>query len=88
MTQEKQVNEYKGFSLFNDVDEAPLRTHNRARILANIAQDNTNKLKRISANGAGLIMGYFLRVPEGERASVRDAFATLMKKDGYELSKV
>lgn len=85
MSQEKQVNEYKGFSLFNDVEDAVLRTFNRARILANIAEDYTNKHKRISAGGAGLIIGYFDKVPQEDRKSVKEKFAELMKGNGYAL---
>ena len=85
MSQEKQVNEYKGFSLFNDVEDESLRTFNRARILANIAEDYTNKFKRISAGGAGLIIGYFDKIPSIERNSVKNKFAEIMKGNGYAL---
>jgi len=85
MSQEKQVNEYKGFSLFNDVEDGVLRTYNRARILANIAEDYTNKYKRISAGGAGLIIGYFSKVPDNERKEVKEKFADIMKGNGYAL---
>ena len=83
---EKQVNEYKGFSLFNDVEDTALRTFNRARILVNIAEDYTNKHKRISAGGAGLIIGYFNQVPLAERTVVKNKFAELMQGNGYALT--
>lgn len=82
---EKQVNEYKGFSLFNDVEDVNLRTFNRARILVNIAEDYTNKQKRISGGGVGLIIGYFNQVPLAERSPVKNKFAELMKGNGYAL---
>ena len=85
MTQEKQVNEYKGFSLFNDVEDVTLRTYNRARVLSNIAEDYTNKLKRVSPGGAALIIGYFDKIVIDERNGVKEQFKNIMKGKGYAL---
>lgn len=73
---------YKGFSLFNDISDAALRTRNRAVTLANIAEDNTEK-KRINMKGAGLIIGYFNSLPMHERNSVKDAFRENMQSRGF-----
>lgn len=75
---------YKGFDLFNDIEDDALRTRNRAVVLTNMAEDYT-KDRRISPKGAGLILGYVQAIPEGERKSVRDAFVVNMNQKGYVL---
>lgn len=75
---------FKGFSLFNDVEDEQLQTFNRARILVNIAQDNT-KDKKITFKGSALVLGYFNSIPEKCREAVKNEFAKLMQKEGYAL---
>lgn len=75
---------FKGYSLFNDIEDSELRNRNRAVILANIAQDST-KNRIISAKGASLILGYFGLVPPEERADVQARFAKNMADRGYAL---
>lgn len=79
-------NEFKGFSLFNDVDDITLRTANRARVMANMAEDHTNKEKRINAKGASLILGYFNLIPKEERIIAKDKFEAEMNSRGFALS--
>ena len=83
---ENQSNEYKGFSLFNDIEDGALRTRNRAVVLCNIAEDYTNKERMINAKGASLIIGYFDKIPPEERNSVKDKFASTMLERGYKLA--
>lgn len=83
MTQ--QANEYKGFGLFNDIEDAELRNRNRAVVLANLAEDNMSKDGRISPKGAGLVMGYFNAIPEAERANVFERFKTNLNERGFTL---
>ena len=73
---------YKGFELFNDIEDQALRTRNRAVVLANMADDHT-KNKMISPNGAGLMLGYFSQIPETERKEVQDAFVKNIKERGF-----
>lgn len=75
---------FKGFSLFNDVEDKELRQRNRAVVLANIAADNT-KNKLISPKGASLVLGYFGLIPEEDRLDVKVRFAEEMKHRGYAL---
>lgn len=82
MTQ--QVNEYKGFSLFNDLEDKALRCRNRAVMLSNMAT-NHSKDQRISAQGTSLILNYFHLIPSEERSTVRDLFMTEMKQRGFYL---
>ena len=81
MTQEYV--EYKGFSLFFDIEDSALRNRNQAVVLANMAESNS-KNRRITPNGAGLIIGYFDRIPKEERKTVYDKFVVEMKARGFE----
>lgn len=81
MTQEYV--EYKGFSLFFDIEDTDLRSRNQAVVLANMAESNS-KNRRITPNGAGLIIGYFDRIPKEERKTVYDKFVVEMKARGFE----
>ncbi len=81
MTQEYV--EYKGFSLFFDIEDSALRSRNQAVVLANMAESNS-KNRRITPNGAGLIIGYFDKIPKEERKSVYDKFVVEMKSRGFE----
>jgi hypothetical protein len=79
-----QTNDYKGFSLFNDIDDSSLRNRNRAVVLANIAENNA-KNRLISANGLSLIMGYFNNLPKEQREELIPEFTQHMKERGFEL---
>ncbi len=76
-------NEFKGYSLFNDVEDVELRNRNRAVILANIMEDNLTAKKKVTGKGSTLILGYFLNVPEVDRKSVRDKFAKAITERGF-----
>lgn len=78
-------NEFKGFSLFSDIEDIRLRTRNRAVVLCNIAEDNMRE-RRISPKGFSLILGYFGVIPDEEKNMVKDAFANQMKERGYVLA--
>jgi hypothetical protein len=75
---------FKGFSLFNDIEDAELRNRNRAVILCNIASDNTRN-KLISAKGGSLILGYFGLIPPEERDVVQNKFKKEMELRGFVL---
>lgn len=77
-----QRDNFKGFSLFNDVEDVSLQTQNRARVLFNIAEDHI-KSKRINQKGVALILGYFNCIPEEDRLSVQTRFKDLMLKNGF-----
>ena len=75
--------EFKGFSLFHDIDDRDLRTRNQAVVLANMAE-SSSKSKKISANGMGLIIGYFDKIEPEDRETVRGKFMAFMKERGFE----
>ena len=77
-------NDYKGFCLFNDVADLELRIRNQAQVLTNIAQDNVREQK-ISAKGAGLILGYFGLIDPNDRADVQETFKRNMLANGFVL---
>jgi hypothetical protein len=76
--------EYKGFSLFSDIEDNALRTRNRAVVLANMAE-GSSKNRKISPNGMALIIGYFDKIPKEERRPVMEHFIISMKERGFEL---
>lgn len=75
--------DYKGYSLFSDINDAVLKARNRATILANIAEDNMDKEKRISGKGAVLMLGYMSAIPLDERKEVAAKFAENMNQRGF-----
>lgn len=76
------MNNYKGFDLFNDIEDEALRNRNRAVVMANIVEDNT-KAKRINAKGAGLLIGYFNAIVSEDKRNVRKLFEEFVKQRGY-----
>ena len=79
------MTQYKGFELFEDIEDTALRNRNRAVMLTNLAADNT-KNRLISPKGAALILGYFQQVPEEDRNDVRERFKKDMTDRGYILA--
>lgn len=78
------VNEFMGYSLFNDIDDVELRTRNQAVILANIAENGTDKTtKKITPKTAALILNYFKNVYDKDKAVVQTKFAKFMKERSY-----
>lgn len=78
-------NDYKGFALFNDIEDEALRVRNRGVVLANIAADNMTG-STINGKGAALVLGYFNQVPEHERSKVKKAFVDNMLSRGFKLA--
>jgi hypothetical protein len=76
---------YKGFSLFNDIEDTFLRNRNRAVVLTNLASDHT-KERKISNKGAALILGYFNALPAEDRKDVQEKFKANMESKGYVLA--
>lgn len=77
---------YKGFALFNDIEDAELRDRNRAIVMANMAQDHS-KNNLITPNGAGLILGYWNAIPKEQRGNAMPKFLEQMKARGFHMVK-
>lgn len=73
------INEIRGYSLFNAVEDLTLRTYNRARVMKNMMQDHSDKEKNVSEKGSNLIYQYFTHIPEAERGAVHTKLAELLK---------
>ena len=80
------MNEYKGFSLFNDIEDVNLRNRNRAVVLSNIASDHS-KNRKITPGSAGLILGYFKEIPDEDKMDVQNRFVKEMNLRGFHLVK-
>jgi hypothetical protein len=78
-------NDFKGFSLFNDIEDYVLRVRNRAVTLANMAEDNSEK-GLINVKGVAYILGYFKMVPEDEREDVQTKFKSTMAERGFRIT--
>lgn len=80
------MSNYKGYALFDDIEDAELRTRNRAVVMANMYEDNPDLQNRDSTSkkGALLIFGYMDKVPEAERSSLITAFHKQMEERGYQ----
>ena len=76
------MNEFKGYSLFTDIEDADLRTRNQAVVMANMVEQNTRD-KKITPRGASLILGYFYKLPEQDKAVTQEKFAQRCKEMGY-----
>lgn len=65
---------YKGYSLFNGVEDFSLKSRNRGVLIANMVEEhfdtNTN---RVSTRGLALILGYFNEIPSLERKAAHNA---------------
>lgn len=77
------TNEFKGYGLFNDVEDKEIQIYNRARTLVNIMEDHSEQApdsneKVITGKGALLCIGYFNSLPEDDRAAVHSKTAALI----------
>lgn len=77
------MNEFKGYSLFNDIEDVDLRTRNQAVVMANMVEQNTRD-KKITPKGASLILGYFSKVKKEDRPITHNKFEQRCKEIGYE----
>ena len=77
--------DFRGFSLFSDIEDYVLRVRNRAVVLTNMAEDNSQS-SLINAKGVALILGYFQQVPEDEREDLTAKFKTTMAERGFRIT--
>jgi hypothetical protein len=69
----EEVKTYKGYSLFNDIENFSLRSKNRGVIMVNMIEENFDKtVKKVSTRGLSLVVGYFTSIPELERKAAHD----------------
>lgn len=82
MQNEKQAQQVKGYSLFNDIEDRDLRIRNRAVVLTNIMEDGFTQ-GRVSSKAALIIMNYFHHVPEEEKDETLALFQQKAKERGF-----
>jgi len=73
---------YKSISLFNDIEDLSLRQRNRAVVMANMSEQYC-KNGKISAKGAGLVLGYFDEIPKNERKQLQELYEQEMIHRGF-----
>lgn len=74
------VNQYKGYSLFNDVEDKVSQTYNRARVMKNMMLDHSDTNKVVSDIGQTMLMTYFTHIPESDRQAVHTKLAELLQQ--------
>ncbi len=80
------MDNFKGYSLFNDIKDETLQERNRAVVMCNIYEDNPHLSDKTttSKKGALLIFGYMDKVPEEKRAALITTFHAQMETRGYQ----
>jgi hypothetical protein len=80
---EETVNTYKGYPLFNDLEDFPLRSKNRGVIMANICEEHLNRERtKVSPKGLGLVLGYFNQIIPMERTAAKFALEACLTERG------
>lgn len=75
-------NNYRGFGLFNEVEDKELQSYNRGRILVNIMEDNSDKDRNVNMKGVALVAGYFQQIPQEDREGVKTQVEQQLVKKG------
>lgn len=73
---------YKGYDLFNDIEDKALQARNRAVVMANMIEPHV-KDGRLTERGTHLALGYFGSIPEEDRKALYKAFEQQCKDRGY-----
>jgi hypothetical protein len=87
MKENETLSEYRGSSLFNDIEDATLRNHNRGAILANMVEDGMNGSK-IKHSATADVIGYFANIPEEDRKDSLDAMEAQLKERNIKVMDV
>lgn len=81
-------NNFKGFSLFNEVEDSTMRAYNRARLMVSMMEDNVDKVtKKVTAKGSHLVLQYFAQIPENERVDATKQVELIFQKKGINVSE-
>ena len=78
------MDHFKGFGLFNDVEDKSLQAFNRGRMMVNIVMDHS-KNGKFNVKGVALSTGYMNALPKGERRAALEEFIRLLEKKGFKL---
>jgi len=76
------MDNYKGYSLFNDVHDEELQQRNRAVVMSNIYEDHIDGQK-VNQRGGTLIFGYLDKIEVAQRKALVEEFHKQMGLRGY-----
>lgn len=72
---------FKGFSLFKDLEDKDLQAYNRARIMWNIMEDHVDpKTRAVNPKGGHLVLSYFEAIPEDERKVAQEKLQAIFQE--------
>ncbi len=74
---------YKGYHLFNLVDDLETRANNRGAMMCNIYEEFSRADGRSTPHAMSLILGYFNEVPVDERERSVEFFKVIAKERGF-----
>lgn len=83
--QDTDSRSFKGYSLFDDVQDISLRARNRAVVMANIIESNVNIRGIIKLSAAKDALEYFSKIPKEERTEVYSFLSNEMNSRGISL---
>ena len=83
---QNKENEYKDFSLFNDIEDSTLRNRNRGVIMRNITQMGRTIDGKVKPEALQDVLGYMLAVPANERKEVLANYIEHCQADGLNMS--
>jgi hypothetical protein len=73
--------EFKGYDLFYDVEDQDLKTRNRAVVLWNIYESNTEN-GATRPGGVADMVGYMKEIPAAEQRPVLDKLSSFIELGG------
>jgi hypothetical protein len=87
MNEKETLSEYRGSSLFIDIEDATLRNNNRGAVLANMIEDGMSGTK-IRHSATGDVIGYFANIPTEDRKEVLGCMETKLKERNITITDV
>ena len=85
--EKKTASDYLGYSLFNDIEAAPLRVKNRGTVLANMIEAGQigNSIKH---DATAVVIGYFREVPDAEKGETLRCMNQVLAERGISITDV
>lgn len=74
---------YKGYHLFNLVDDFETRANNRGAMMCNIYGEFSFADGKASPHAMSLILGYFNEVPDADKERAMEFFSVHAKDRGF-----
>jgi hypothetical protein len=87
MNENETLNEYKGYSLFNDVEDKELQARNRGVVLANLTEGGMQGDK-VKHGATSEIVGYFQEIPVEQRQAALTVMMKTLEDRGITITDV